>query len=229
LSPAAREAAVRQFEIVHDDADIVVVDKAPGVLTVPTARRERNTLVQLVSNALRREVHVVHRLDRDTSGLLVFGKSERAARALMERWREDHERIYAAIVHGFVKRDEGVIESRLTTSRNLDRRSARAHEQGEDARTKYRVVRRVKDATLVDVELDTGRRNQIRVHMAELGHPILGDDRYARGVRPHPEWREPRLALHARLLVLVQPRTRERIRLESPLPEAFTRFLARAR
>ncbi len=216
----------------HDDADIVVVDKAPGVLTVPTARRERNTLVQLVSNALRREVHVVHRLDRDTSGLLVFGKSERAARALMERWREDHERIYAAIVHGLVKREEGVIESRLVTNdRSLQRRSARRDEggAGEDARTKYRVVTRVREATLVDVELDTGRRNQIRVHMAELGHAILGDDRYARGARPHPEWREARLALHARLLVLVQPRTRERIRLESPLPDAFTRFLARAR
>lgn len=214
----------------HDDADIVVVDKAPGVLTVPTPRRERNTLVQLVSNALRREVHVVHRLDRDTSGLLVFAKSERAARTLMDRWREDHERIYAAIVHGVVKRDESVIESRLTTTRNLDRRSTRAHEQGgEDARTKYKVVTRVKDATLLDVELDTGRRNQIRVHMAELGHPILGDDRYARGARPHPEWREARLALHARLLVLVQPRTRERLKLESPLPEAFTRFMNRAR
>jgi 23S rRNA pseudouridine1911/1915/1917 synthase len=219
---------------VYDDADIVIVDKEPGVLTVPTARRERNTLVQLVSNALRREMHVVHRLDRDTSGLLVFAKSERAAHALKDRWREDHERVYAAIVHGVLQRDEGVIESQLVTDpRTLTRRSLRAHERGqgrgEDARTKYRVATRVKGATLVDVELDTGRRNQIRVHMAELGHPILGDDRYARSVPPHPLWREARLALHARLLVLVQPRTRERIRLESPMPAEFTRFLNRAR
>ena len=107
----------------HEDNDLIVVDKAAGVLTVPTARRERNALVDLVSAHVRREVHVVHRLDRDTSGLLVFAKSERAARGLIERWREDHERVYAALVHGAVVREEGIIESRLVTTKNLDRRS----------------------------------------------------------------------------------------------------------
>lgn len=206
----------------HDDADLVVVDKAPGVLTVPTDRRERNTLVDLLSKALRREVHVVHRLDRDTSGLLVFAKSERAGRALMERWHE-HERVYAAIASGVVKKDEGTIESRLVTDKNLNRRSARGR-AGELARTRYRVITRLRDAnaTLLDVELDTGRRNQIRVHMAEMGHPLLGDVRY-RG----PAWE--RLALHARLLAITQPRTGERLRLESPLPDCFRRLLARAR
>ena len=231
--------SARPFDVVHDDADIIVVDKAAGVLTVPTARRERNTLVDLVSKHIRREVHVVHRLDRDTSGLLVFGKSERAARTLIDRWREDHERIYAALVHGVLVRDEGIIESRLVTTKNLDRRSVRANDrprgppaareqEGEDARTRYRVVERVQGATHVDVELDTGRRNQIRVHRAELGHPILGDDRYARNVRPHPSWTGG-LALHARLLVIVQPRTKERVRCESPLPPAFLKFLTRTR
>lgn len=225
----------------HEDADVIVVDKAAGVLTVPTARRERNTLVDLVSRHTRREVHVVHRLDRDTSGLLVFAKSERAARALIERWREDHERIYAALVHGVITTDDGIIESRLVTTKNLDRRSLRSNERprgphaardgaeaGEDARTRYRVLERVQGACHVDVELDTGRRNQIRVHMADLGHPILGDDRYARNARPHPAW-PGGLALHARLLVIVHPRTRERVRCLSPLPLAFVKFLARTR
>ncbi len=219
----------------HEDNDLIVVDKAAGVLTVPTARRERNALVDLVSAHVRREVHVVHRLDRDTSGLLVFAKSERAARGLIERWREDHERVYAALVHGAVVREEGIIESRLVTTKNLDRRSLRGHErtvrgpaQGEDARTRYRVLARVSGATHVDVELDTGRRNQIRVHMAELGHPILGDDRYARHARPHPAWAGG-LALHARLLVIVHPRTQERVRCESPLPPAFVTLLGRSR
>jgi 23S rRNA-/tRNA-specific pseudouridylate synthase len=86
-------AKLTAFDVIHDDADIIVVDKAAGVLTVP-ARRERNTIVGLVSRYVRREVHVVHRLDRDTSGLLVFGKSEGAARVLIESWHRDHERVY---------------------------------------------------------------------------------------------------------------------------------------
>ena len=225
---------MRAFTVVHDDAAIVVVDKAAGVLTVPTARRERNTLVDLVGKHVRRELLVVHRLDRDTSGLLVFAKDRRALGALVDGWSE-HERVYAAIVDGIVVKDAGTIESRLVTTKNLDRRSARPSDRargrgdvGERAVTRYAVVERVWRATLVDVALETGRRNQIRVHMKELGHPILGDDRYARDVAVHPLWRGG-LALHAKKLVVTHPVTRERLAFDTGLPEAFARFLEQAR
>jgi 23S rRNA pseudouridine1911/1915/1917 synthase len=218
--------AMRAFEIVHQDEHVVVVDKAAGVLTVPTPRREKNTLVDLLGKALRTRVFVVHRLDRDTSGLLVFAKSERVARALIGSWSE-HERRYTAIVHGVVERDEGTIESRLVTERNLDRRSTRRAGEGERAVTHYRVVRRSKDITELDVTLETGRRNQIRVHLAEMGHPIIGDTRYARNApaaRTHPR----RLALHARTLRFVHPVTKETVSFEAPLPASLRALMAGA-
>lgn len=172
---------------------------------------------------------VVHRLDRDTSGLVVFAKTVRAQRALIESWSE-HERVYAAVVHGVVARDEGTIESRLVThARSLDRRSARSHERGgERAVTFYRVVERVRCATLLDVTLATGRRNQIRVHLREIGHPILGDVRYANDVQPHPDWRGG-LALFAARLALIHPATRERISFDVGLPADVVTFLKASR
>ncbi len=224
-----------RFRVVYDDRDVVVVDKAPGVLTVPTAKRERSTLVDMLSAHLRREVFVVHRLDRDTSGLLVFAKDRRAARALADTWAE-HERLYDALVHGVVRVDAGVVESRLITGKNLDRRSTRdprasgapAFDRGERAVTRYRVVERVRAATLVECALETGRRNRIRVHMKDLGHRLLGDARYARDVRPHPLWRGG-LALHARVLAFIHPVTGARLRFDAGMRADFAAFLAAAR
>jgi 23S rRNA pseudouridine1911/1915/1917 synthase len=199
------------------------------VLTVPTPKRERNTLVDLVARHLHRQLFVVHRLDRDTSGLVVFAKSQQAQRALVASWNE-HERVYAAIVHGVVARDQGTIESRLVTHRrSLDRRSARAGERGgEHAVTSYRVVERLRAATLLEVTLATGRRNQIRVHLHEIGHPILGDVRYARDVAPHPLWRGG-LALFALRLTVQHPARREALHIEIGLPPDGVNFLKAAR
>jgi 23S rRNA pseudouridine1911/1915/1917 synthase len=246
---------VKAFTVVYEDDWLIVVDKAAGVLTVPTPRRERNTLVDLIGRHLsgpgrpapgragrapprgrsdrpkaerRGRPFVVHRLDRETSGLLVFAKREEVGRALVEAWREEHERRYACIVHGRVERERGEIRSRLITGRGLQRRSSHT-EEGELAVTRYEVKEQLRGATLLDVELETGRRNQIRVHMKELGHPILGDVRYAQGTPPHPAWPAGRLALHARLLVLVHPVTGARLALEAPLPPPFEKFLAATR
>lgn len=223
---------MKAFELIHADAAIVVVDKAAGVLTVPTARRERSTLVDLVARHLgdgrgRHEARlvVVHRLDRDTSGVLVFARTEDAARALMASWRREHRRSYVCLVHGAVARDAGELRSHLVTGKNLDRRSS-DDGSGELAVTRWRVQQRLDDASLVEVELETGRRNQIRVHMAELGHPIFGDVRYARHTRPHPRWQAGRLALHARLLTLLHPHTRAPATFEAPLPPAFVKFIS---
>lgn len=226
--PASKKPASRSraFTLVYEDGDVVVVDKAPGVLTVPTPKRERFTLVDEVSRYLSkgpritREAFVVHRLDRETSGLLVFATSRGARDALMNRWN-DHERVYAAIVAGVVSVDEGVIESKLVTDRrSLTRRSS---DEGEDAVTRFVVEKRVDRASLLAVQLETGRRNQIRVHLKERGHPVLGDDRYG-GLGRHPRWDDRRLALHARVLGFPHPRTGAPLRFDTGLPAVFARF-----
>jgi len=221
----------RAFALVYEDDDVIVVDKAAGVLTVPTLRRERVTLVDEVSRYLSRgpritkQAIIVHRLDRETGGLVVFGKSQRAADVLMQRW-SDHERRYAALVAGVVVKDSGTINTRLVTDdRNLDRRSS--HDgSGEEAITHFSVVTRVDGATLLDVVLETGRRNQIRVHLAEQRHPILGDDRYG-GLGRHRRWDDRHLGLQARTLSFPQPRTGAPLSFELALPATFQRFLKR--
>jgi 23S rRNA pseudouridine1911/1915/1917 synthase len=231
--PVAARHRSRAFSLVFRDDDIVVVDKAPGVLTVPTPRRERFTLVDEVSRLLSkgpritREAFVVHRLDRETSGLIVFACHRDARDRLVEAWA-DHARVYATIVAGIVDDDDGTIRSRLVTDRrSLTRRSSDRDDVGEDALTFFHVDDRVDDATLLSVRLGTGRRNQIRVHLAEAGHPVLGDDRYG-GVRRHRRWDDRRLALHARQLGFAHPRTGAPLSFDTGLPTPFARFVDEA-
>jgi len=183
----------------------------------------------------RGQAAVVHRLDRGTSGLLVFGKNPRIGRELQAQFRvRKAEREYAAIVAGSLERNEGTFASRLGTTTSLRRYSVRPSrdgqgEEGESAVTHFRVERKLREATYVRVRLETGRRNQIRVHFAEAGHPVLGDERYHAGVARHPAWTANRLALHAAILGFEHPHSRERLRFESPLPPEFERFLAQMR
>jgi 23S rRNA pseudouridine1911/1915/1917 synthase len=179
----------------------------------------------------RARLSVVHRLDRGTSGLLVFGKNPRVARELIAQFRvHKAEREYGAFVAGRVTSDAGTFESRLGTTRSLRRYSVEAKQSGgERAVTHYRVEERFAEATFVRVTLETGKRNQIRVHFAEAGHPVLGDERYGVDVARNAAWRYKRLALHAMSLGFEHPRTRERLRFESPLPSEFESFLAQAR
>ncbi len=220
------------FRLVFEDEHLIVVDKAAALLTVPTRRGETNTLVAALSRHLgrrgrRTRAVVVHRLDRGTSGLLVFGKDPRVAAELKEQFRvRKAEREYAALVAGELTRPEGTFASRLGTAKGLSRYSVPEGAPGEDAVTHYRVERRLRGATYVRVRLDTGRRNQIRVHFAEAGHPVLGDERYRTDLSRHPAWKAPRLALHAAVLGFEHPRTRQALRFELPLPFEFERFLA---
>ena len=226
----------KRFTVLHDDRHLVVVEKSAGLLTVPTARRETNTLVHLLRRYLARgsafgpRLEVVHRLDRDVSGVLVMAKSAEAA----ERLRADFaahrpEREYLAIVAGVLAADEGTFANRLVTGKSLQRYSTTDEEAGEDAVTHYWVERRLRGATLVRVRLETGRRNQIRVHFAEAGHPILGDTRYRSEQAQHPRWRARRIALHARLLAFTHPITGAALRFESALPAEFGAFLREGR
>jgi 23S rRNA pseudouridine1911/1915/1917 synthase len=232
---AATGGGAGVFRVVFEDRDLIVVDKAAGILTVPSDRGETNSLLDVLSRSFRRRGHrsrvtVVHRLDRGTSGLLVFGKSPRIARELQAQFRvRKAEREYAAIVAGRVNRQSGTFDSRLGTSKSLKRYSVRNDDEGERAVTHYRVVRHFGDATQVEITLETGRRNQIRVQFAEFGHPVLGDDRYAVERARHPAWKHRRLALHATVLGVEHPRTHERLRFESPLPREFGAFFASRR
>lgn len=225
------ERATHGFTVVYSDEHLVVVNKEPGILTVPTSRGERQTLVDLLSTHLGRgqrsrgKVSVVHRLDRDTSGLLVFGRTPAVAKDLIAQFAAHKpEREYAAIVAGEVAQDKGTIRSHLATDKALNQRSVDQRvkgQRGELAITHYDVQARYGDATLVAVKLETGRRNQIRVHFSEMGHPILGDVRYRAEEAVHRLWPHKRLALHARVLGFRHPITKKILRFEAALPKEF--------
>ena len=221
------------FDILLEDEHLIVVVKPAGWLTVPTPNRESNTLIQRVSDYLtkanrrhRVRVQAVQRLDRGVSGVLVFAKTNDVAIGLREQFQQHKpERLYFAIVAGRVEADAATFRSHLTTNKNLHRYSTDDEDAGELAITHYQVERRLPDTTLVRVWLETGRRNQIRVHFAEAGHPVLGDERYEHLRAQHPRWRTNRLALHAAALAFQHPVTGETCRFESPLPPEFQKFL----
>ena len=224
------------FKIAHEDDAILVVDKAAGILTVPTDQGEDECLVSFLSRYLgkgrkgSRSIEVVHRLDRDTSGLLVFAKSVAAKEALQEQFASrEPDREYLSLVAGNPATMEGTFRSHLVTSKSLFRYSTRRPGRGELAVTHYRVEEQLKGAALVRARLETGRRNQIRVHFAEAGRPVLGDTRYRADLARHPSWRAKRLALHACVLGFRHPETGAPLRFESPLPKEFEKFLAKTR
>ena len=235
-----RQRGNAAFRLVFEDELLLVVDKAAAVLTVPSDRGEKNTLIDAVDHYLNRRGHrgraaVVHRLDRGTSGLLVFAKNPRVARELRDQFRvRNAEREYTAIVAGNVAREKGTFSSRLGTTKSLQRYSVRMGQGDEDdgtesAVTHFRVEERLSGATSVRVRLETGRRNQIRVHFAEAGHPVLGDERYRADLAGHPAWKANRLALHAMVLGFEHPHSHEWLQFDSPLPAEFARFIARTR
>jgi 23S rRNA pseudouridine1911/1915/1917 synthase len=222
------------FTIVFEDKHLIVVDKPAELLTVPTRRQETNTLQHKVEAYVKhvakgRGAFAVHRLDRGVSGLLVFGKTQEIVRELKDQFAASKpEREYLAIVAGHVKTKSGTFKSLLATDKDLNRFSTDDETIGQLAITHYRVVAHLEGATVVQVRLETGRRNQIRVHFAEAGHPVLGDPRYEAGLAQHPRWPHQRLALHARLLGFEHPVTDQPLRLESPLPTEFEKFLKMA-
>jgi 23S rRNA pseudouridine1911/1915/1917 synthase len=226
----------RTFGIVFEDDHLIVVDKVAGTLSVPTDKsNEDNTLVERVSRYLchsrrNRKAWVVHRLDRDVSGLLVFGKREQIANLVIAQFRKRKpQRVYTAIVAGVMSGNQGTFRSHLATGKNLERYSSRASQGTELAITHYRVIKRGSDTTLVEATLETGRRNQIRVHFADAGHPVLGDPRYGKTQAMHPRWTRKRIALHARTLGFVHPLSGKAMTFDSSLPAAISNFLAGSR
>jgi 23S rRNA pseudouridine1911/1915/1917 synthase len=225
--PKARTVAGR-LRVLHEDRHVLVVDKPAGVLTLPTPARERDTLIERAGRylAIRHGVRspfvgVVHRLDKDTSGALALARSPEAVRAFQALFRShDIERQYLAVVEGSPPRESGTIDLPLVTDRgDLRRGVARAPGEGRPAVTHYRVVERFGPvAALVACWLETGRTHQIRIHLAEVGHPVVGDAVYRPRARPRSKARFHRQALHAQTLGFRHPLTDQDVRVEAPLP-----------
>ncbi len=219
-----RPTLPRELRLVHEDDDVLVIDKPAGLLTIATERERARTAYAHLTAYVRADtpsarVFIVHRLDRFASGLLVFARSEATKRSLQAQFAAHTvERLYLAVVEGRPARPEGSITTRLVEDGPGRVRETQDPRRGRAAVTRWRVRRAGVHHTLVEVRLETGRRNQIRVHLAGSGHPIAGDATY--GSRSDPLGR---LALHAHVLGFDHPRTGARLRFVSPAPAGFTR------
>ena len=215
------------LKIVYEDAYLIVVEKMPGLLSVSTERQKERTACTILNEYLKRStgrlarVYVVHRLDRDTSGLMMFAKDEKTQHSLRDDWhRIVYDRRYVAVVAGEMEKDEGIVRSWLT-DHVLYVHSSPVDNGGKESVTHYRTIKRANGYSLVELHLETGRKNQIRVHMQDLGHPVVGDGRY--GV----EDLNPigRLALHAFKLCFYHPVTGEEMEFETPYPAEFKKLV----
>ena len=243
-----------KLRLVYEDDDLIVVDKKPGLLTVASTPGSSETTVFSILRAYvkkqnaRAGIFVVHRLDRETSGLLVFARSEQMQHYMRTYWRQlVTDRTYIALAEGILDKPEGKITTWLTEDkRNAVVYSSPVDDGGDIAITNYKVLKTSEDSrqpsevmtqefdsrklnadsplySLVELHLETGRTNQIRVHLASLGHPVVGDRKYGHGNEYSPI---DRLCLHAKVLEFIHPATEQKVRFESPVPKEFNHVLA---
>jgi len=208
--------------ILFEDPDIIVVDKINGLLTMGTEREKENTAYYHLTDYVRKgnprsrnRIFIVHRLDRDTSGILVFAKSEQVKRFLQDNWK-DFSKKYAAVVHGQMSEKEGIITSYLVENSANRMYSVNNPEKGKFSKTGFKVVKENAKFSLLEINLFTGTKNQIRVHFSEKGHPVAGDKIY--GV---PEKGIKRLALHSVSLTLIHPFSKKTMIFETVVPPYF--------
>jgi 23S rRNA pseudouridine1911/1915/1917 synthase len=233
-APRAKGPALPADLIVHLDAHVVVARKPPGISTVPFDENETGTLSELVELALRRTggpqppLGIVHRIDKDTSGLVVFARTLTAKRALKNQFRfHSVERRYVAIAHGSVT--PGTLHSRLVKDRGDGRRGSTDNPVlGRDAVTHVRVLERLRGATLIECKLETGRTHQIRIHLSERNHPLLGERVYSRDYEG-TILSAPRLMLHAFELGFEHPTTGAKLHFEQKMPDDMRQVLVTLR
>lgn len=212
-----------RLRIVHEDDDIIVIDKGYGLLSMGTDRIKEGTAYSILREYLKRKdprnkLFIVHRLDRDTTGLMMFAKNEKAKETMQHNWNNMVlERRYVAVVEGGAPDpSEGIVRSRLAENAEHVVYVTADAEAGREAVTEYRTLAARGNYALVELQLATGRKNQIRVHMQQIGHPIAGDRKYGAATAPIR-----RLALHARTLRFVHPRTRRDMNFSTPVPASF--------
>lgn len=217
-----KKYAPKGLTILYEDRDIIVVNKINGLLTISSAGEKENTAhfilndyVQKGNPKSRNRVFIVHRLDKDTSGILVFAKSEKAKFYLQTEWGK-FTKTYTAVVHGNLKEKEGVLSSYLMENTSFKVYSVENDVNAKWAETGFKVTKESKNFSLLEVELYTGRKHQIRVHLSEIGHPLAGDKVYGKkntGIK--------RLALHATILKIRHPFNKEEMTFEAPMPNYF--------
>lgn len=218
-----RENPNRRVRIVYEDDHVIVVEKKAGLLSMSTGKAGEQTVYSEMMEHVRHydremRVYIVHRLDRETSGLMLMAKSEEAQEILQRNWNENViRRTYVAVVEGVPERAEGEIVSWLTENpKSLKMEASAVDNGGKRAVTEYRTIKDNGAYALVELELKTGRKNQIRVQMASMGHPVAGDKRY--GARTNPIGR---LCLHARTLAFVHPATGQTMSFDTDVPANF--------
>ena len=233
--PAEAQPEEMPLDILFEDKDLLVLNKAAGLVVHPAAGNEEHTLVNALLHHCAGELSgiggvarpgIVHRLDKETSGCLIVAKNDAAHTALAEQFAgRTLEKIYHAIVCGEVARAEGDIRAAIARHPTHRKRMAATDGTGREAWTSYRVLERLRGATLLEAQLHTGRTHQIRVHFQHLGHPVAGDSTY--GGRPNQRLAEftgytaPRQMLHARKISFVHPRKKKKLSFEAPWPEDF--------
>ncbi len=215
-----REKVAKNIDIIYEDKDIIVINKPSGLLTVATEKEKNKTSYHLVMEYLKKKnknnrIFIIHRLDKDTSGIIMFAKNERAKHLYQDNWNDIvKKRCYYAVIDGKMENKEGTIKSYLKENGNMvysvkDR-------SGKLAITEYKVLKERKNISLLDINLKTGRKNQIRVHMKENKTPILGDLKYGEKSKLIN-----RLALHAYKLELINPVTKKLLTFEINMPNEF--------
>lgn len=212
----------RRIQLIYEDDDILVIEKGYGLLSMGNDRIKEGTAYSIMRDYLkwkdpRNKIFIVHRLDQHTSGLMMFAKSIEAKEAMQHNWNNMVlNRKYLAVVEGSVEEPEGTIRSYLAETSQFEVYSTDNPDEGQLAVTRYKTLRRRNGYTMLEIELDTGRKNQIRVHCKDIGHPIAGDRKY--GAKTSPIHR---LALHAQTLRFVHPITRREMNFSTPIPPNF--------
>jgi 23S rRNA pseudouridine1911/1915/1917 synthase len=216
-----------KLRIIHEDDSIIVVLKKEGLLTVSTGKGDETTAFSILKNHVKKaspqnRIYVVHRIDRETSGVIIFAKNREIQLALQENWhRIVSRRIYMAVVEGKVEKESDTIVSWLTENeKSLKIHSSAVDNGGQQAITHYKVMKQNDKFSLLELQLETGRKNQIRVHLQGIGHPITGDKKYGSVLNPLG-----RMALHARLIEFIHPDTGKKVSFETPVPAEFLKIV----
>lgn len=218
----SKKKTYRGISIIYEDNDLIIIDKHAGVLSVATDNKEKFTAYSILYDHVKRKnpdgkIFIVHRLDRETSGLMMFAKSAKVQKKLQENWNDIiRERVYVAAVQGEVNPPQGEISSYLRENKGMMVFSSQDGDDGKYAVTHYETIRGNGMFTLLRMSLRTGRKNQIRVHLQDLGHPIVGDKKYGSKVNPIS-----RLALHAQVLAFQHPVNSRELRFETSVPRKF--------
>ena len=226
-----KEFSNRLMNIVYEDAYIIVIEKKEGLLSVATERQKERTAQSILNEYVQRSgrhnrIYVVHRLDRDTSGLMMFAKDEKTQRVLRDNWHDIvTDRRYVAVATGEMEKNQDTVISWLT-DKTIYVSNSTYDDGGSKSVTHYRTIKRANGLSLIELDLETGRKNQIRVHMQSLGHPLIGDGRYGGDIAPNPI---NRLALHAFKLCFYHPVTNEIMEFETPYPSAFKKLFIKQR